>query len=59
MVGSLWLSKAYKTTVDGREYVIGDYWDTSEVGSSYLPDDYRGKEETMNFPATCIRKWIE
>ena len=56
-VGSVWLSDAYYTAGDdGRQYVVGDVWDDSDVGSSMLPDDYRGQPVTMNFLATCVRK---
>ena len=50
--GSLWLSNCY---LEGS-HVIGDVWDDSDVGSSYLPDDYSGQPATMNFPISCIRK---
>ena len=51
-VGSIWLEKA--TIKNG--YVIGETWDNSETGSSYLSDDYTGQYITMSFPVTCIRK---
>lgn len=59
LFGSLWLSNVYKVKFNGQEYIVGDYWSTHDVGSSYLPDDYRGENETMNFPITCVRKWKE
>jgi len=56
-VGSVWLSNcAIVHDDDGVGYVVGEAWDESEVGSPYLPDDYRGEPVTMNFPTTCIRK---
>lgn len=56
-VGSVWLSDCVIVHGDdGKEYVVGEAWDESDVGSPYLPDDYRGEPVTMNFPATCIRK---
>jgi hypothetical protein len=56
-IGSLWLGNAYFVTgTDGREYVVGEAWDDSEVGSPYLPEDYRGQRVVMNFLATCVRK---
>ena len=59
-VGSLWLSDAYFTVgADGREYVVGEAWDDGDVGSPYLPDDYRGQPVLMNFLATCVRKVVE
>lgn len=50
--GSIWLSNA---KIEGK-HVVGETWDTTEVGSPYLPDDYMGQSTTMNFPVTCIRK---
>ena len=50
--GSVWLSNA---KIEG-DYVIGDAWDDSDVGSPYLPDDYMGQPMTMSFPISCIRK---
>lgn len=56
-VGSLWLGRAYfMVGDDGREYVVGEVWDDSDVGSPYLPDDYRGQPVVMNFLSTCVRK---
>jgi len=56
-VGSLWLSNAkFVTGKDGRQYIVGEAWNDSDVGSPYLPDDYRGERVMMNFLATCIRK---
>ena len=54
-VGSVWLRNA--VVQDG--YVVGEVLDTSTVGSSYLPDDYRGEYVLMNFPVSCVRKWEE
>ena len=55
--GSVWLSNvSYFTDGDGRPYVTGDAWDTSECGSPYLPDDYPGQIERLTFPTSCIRK---
>ena len=51
-VGSVWLDHA---EIIG-DNVIGEAWDVTDVGSPYLPDDYRGEPVTMNFPKTCIRK---
>ena len=51
-VGSVWLSNCH---IEG-DYVVGDAWDDSDVGSSYLPDDYQGEPVTMNFPISCICK---
>ncbi len=59
LYGSLWLSNVEIETVNGKEYIVGDCWDTSDVGSSYLPCDYRGEYQTMNFPISCVRKYIE
>ena len=50
--GSLWLTRA--KIVDG--YVEGLVWDSSDAGSPYMPDDYMGHYEYMNFPVSCIRK---
>lgn len=50
--GSIWLEQV--NIVDGT--VIGDYWDTSDVGSAYMPADYLGELVTLNFPVSCIRK---
>lgn len=36
-------------------YVEGLVWDDSGSGSSYLPDDYRGQYEYMNFPISYIK----
>jgi len=52
--GSLWLSDIYYITVDGMRYIVGEAWDDDEVGSPYLPADYRGETITMNFPVNCI-----
>ena len=51
-VGSLWLSNA--EIVDG--YVVGEIWDDSDVGSPYLPEDYRGEAIAVNFLVSCVRK---
>ena len=50
--GSIWLENA---EYQGN-YVVGDAWDNGDVGSSYMPCDYRGEYSTMNFPRTCIKK---
>jgi hypothetical protein len=51
--GSVWLEHA---RIEG-DYVIGDAW---ERGSSWnMPDDYTGEYTTMNFPKSCIRKWVD
>lgn len=50
--GSIWLSNA--KIKDG--FVEGEAWDNTKVGSTYMPDDYRGEWCTMNFPVSCIRK---
>ena len=51
-VGSVWLTRA--KIKDG--VVEGLVWDTTDCGSSYLPDDYMGEWQLMNFPISCIRK---
>ena len=51
-VGSIWLTKA----IIKEGYIIGEAWDTTNIGSSYLPIDYPGERSTMSFPITCIRK---
>ena len=51
--GSLWLENA---RIEGN-LVMGEAWDTGEIGSPYLPDDYMGEYVPMHFPKTCIRKW--
>lgn len=59
-VGSVWLANAYYTTGgDGRQYVVGEAWDDSGVGSPLLPEDWRGEPVTMNFLATCVRKELQ
>lgn len=46
-MGSLWLSDA---RIEG-EFVVGTTWEDNGVG---------GHEQVlMNFPVTCIRKWVE
>lgn len=57
LFGSMWLSNCtIGPGEDGRLHVVGEAWDTGDVGSAYLPDDYMGQAATYNFPATCIRK---
>lgn len=51
--GSLWLSSA---RIVGN-YVEGEVWDESSVGSPYMPDDFHGEAVLMNFPKGCIVKW--
>lgn len=51
-IGSVWLNDA-EWTADSVE---GWAWDSSEVGSPYLPDDFHGQPEQMNFPLTCVLK---
>lgn len=51
-MGSIWLIDA----VIKDSVVEGKVWDGSESGSPYMPDDYRGQYEWMNFPKSCIRK---
>lgn len=55
--GSMWLSNIYYVTADdGEQYIVGEVWDDGDVGSPYLPDDYRGEPVTMNFPVSCMTK---
>lgn len=51
-IGSVWLSDA-EWTADSVE---GWAWDSSEVGSPYLPADFLGLPEQMSFPLTCVLK---
>ena len=51
-IGSLWLSNVEIT----GQFVSGEVWDDSDVGSPYLPDDFRGEKIAMSFPISCIRK---
>ncbi len=37
-------------------YIEGLVWDGSERGSPYLPDDYYGEYNYMNFPISCVRE---
>lgn len=53
--GSFWLLDAEIK----NNNVVGNVFDTTDIGSSYLPDDYNGELITMNFPITCIRKTEE
>ena len=56
-VGSVWLERAeFVTMPDGREFVQGDVFDRSGAGSPYMPDDFMGMYEPMNFPASCVVK---
>ena len=48
--GSMWLTGAH---FDG-EFVVGDSWDDSDVGSPYMPADYIGQPALMNFPIGCV-----
>ena len=55
--GSLWLEHCeIKKGEDGKEYVIGETWDITEMGNPNLPMDYVGEYITLNFPVSCIRK---
>ncbi len=53
-VGSIWLTRC---EVKNR-IVTGEFFDTSDCGSSYLPIDYPGEWQVMNFPVSCIVKQI-
>lgn len=57
-IGSIWGVLLEVKKVDGRDWVVFEYLDTSDVGSAYLPDDYMGEFAVMNFPAICVRKHI-
>jgi len=57
LFGSLWLSNCRIIEVDGKKIVVGDADDTTDVGSPYMPDDYRGQRVAMSFPVSCVRKW--
>lgn len=50
--GSLWLAKAEWH----GDFVEGELWDDTDVGSPYFPDDYRGEPVWMNFPIGCVDK---
>lgn len=52
--GRLWLSDCEWT----EDAVIGEVWDDSDAGSPYMPDDYRGQPDTMNFPLTCVLRVV-
>jgi hypothetical protein len=55
MYGSVWLDNAHiRQWSDGTWYVAGEAWDDTGVGSSYMPEDWRGEVAQMNFPATSI-----
>ena len=54
--GSTWLSNAYLVAGENGDYVVGEAWDDSGVGSPYMPDDYRGEPVPMNFPLSCVLK---
>lgn len=50
--GSTWLHNAQ--FVD--DYVVGEAWDDSGVGSSLMPDDYRGQPVVLSFPRHYVLK---
>lgn len=50
--GSLWLSRVEWSA----DSVQGETWDSSQVGSPYLPDDYSGERVWMNFPLSSVLK---
>lgn len=57
--GSVWLMKAKKVVTPFGVYVEGEAWDTTQVGSPYVPDDYAGEYELVNLPESCILRWVE
>ncbi len=53
--GSIWLDNARMVRcTDGEWYVEGETWDDTGIGSPYMPEDWRGEVDWMNFPATSI-----
>ncbi len=53
--GSRWLENAIIT----GNTVSGYYWNDSERGSPFYPDDYRGMYEFHHYPASMIRKKVD
>lgn len=53
--GSTWLSDA---RFEG-EFVAGEAWDDSSVGSGLMPDDFRGEPVTLAFPRRLILRTRE
>lgn len=56
--GSYWLVSAEYVEIAGKQYVRGLAWDSSQAGSSLLPDDYRGEYELMTCPVSLILKVV-
>lgn len=53
--GSTWLSNAH---YEGQ-WVVGEAWDDSGVGSALMPDDFRGEVMTLAMPRRFILKVSE